>query len=122
MCPYYWRIFDPTQTKLAPSPAPHANRGHLPKITKVLDFQGTSYASDVYSFGIVVWEVFSRKLPWEDEACRRDIFIRVVFKEDRPEIPADCSADMTRVMNACWERVSHDRPSFREIMKWQQWE
>lgn len=91
-------------------------------LVKVLDSKGTSYASDVYSFGVVVWEVFSRKLPWADERCHRDIFVRVVFKEDRPEIPVESPVDMARIMKASWARVPQDRPTFSDIMKWQSWE
>eukprot|EP00904_Undaria_pinnatifida_P005783 jgi/Undpi1/2334/HiC_scaffold_13.g05717.m1 len=89
---------------------------------EVLDAKDISYASDVYSFGVVVWEIFSRKLPWADEACARDIFIRVVFKEDRPEISENSPADMTKVMNDSWAAMPRDRPTFSDIMKWQRWE
>lgn len=91
-------------------------------LSKVLDGKDISYKSDVYSFGVIVWEVFSRKLPWADEACARDIFVRVVFKEDRPEITEDSPADMVKVMNACWAAMSRDRPTFSDIMRWQRWE
>lgn len=112
----------PTLNTFRSSPVPHADPESISNLVKVLDSQGTSYASDVYSFGMVVWEVFSRKIPWEDEACHRDIFVRVVFKEDRPKIPSVSPADMARVMNASWSREPHDRPAFRDIMKWQSWE
>ncbi|CAM9578480.1 unnamed protein product [Laminaria digitata] len=89
---------------------------------EVLESKGTSFASDVYSFGIVMWEVLSRKLPWADEACPRDIYARVVFKGDRPEIPGGSPAEMARVMSACWAGVENVRPTFSDIMKWQDWE
>ena len=54
MFPYNCRIDNHAENKLQLSPAPHVNRGHLPRIINVLDFQGASYASDVYSFGMVV--------------------------------------------------------------------
>ena len=92
---------------------------YLPGHPKVLSAESTSFASDVYSFGVIVWEVISRKLPWADESCPRDIYIRVVFKEDRPEIPADSPADVTRIINACWASVPTKRPSFNDIMKMQ---
>ncbi|CAN0299937.1 unnamed protein product [Laminaria digitata] len=81
---------------------------------EVLDAKGTSYASDVYSFGVVVWEVLSRKLPWEDE-CLRNTFVRVVIKEQRPKIPADSPGDLVEIINACWESVPSNRPSFNDI-------
>ena len=82
----------------------------------MLDAQGTSYGSDVYSFGVVVWEVLSRKLPWADE-CLRNIYIRVMIKEDRLEIPLDAPADVANVMKACWAGVPKKRPTFNDISK-----
>ena len=76
----------------------------------------------MYSFGVLVWEVLCRKLPWADETCPRDIYIRVVLREDRPEIPVDSPADMTRVMNACWAGSPQDRPTFSDVTTWQSWE
>ncbi|CAN0524620.1 unnamed protein product, partial [Scytosiphon promiscuus] len=82
----------------------------------VLDTHDTSYASDVYSFGVVVWEVLSRSTPWADE-CRRNIYVRVVIKEQRPPIPAESPADLAKVANACWDGVPNNRPTFNDIMK-----
>lgn len=82
----------------------------------------TSYESDMYSFGVVVWEVFSRQTPWADETCKNDIFKRVVFKQQRLDIPADSPSDMERIMTTAWAVMPEDRPKFCDIMKWQGWE
>ncbi|CAN0485379.1 unnamed protein product, partial [Scytosiphon promiscuus] len=66
--------------------------------------------------GGVAWEVLSRKLPWEDE-CLRNIFVRVVIKEQRPEIPSGSSADLAKVINACWDCVPSNRPTFKDMIK-----
>lgn len=80
----------------------------------MLDAQGTSYESDVYSFGVVVWEVLSRQIPWADE-CLRNIYVRVMIKDDRLDIPSDAPTDMADIMKACWAGVSRDRPTFNDI-------
>lgn len=85
-------------------------------LAKVLDTDGTSYASDVYSFGVVVWEVLSREMPWAEE-CRRNIYVRVVIKKHRPEIPVDAPADLAKIINACWDCMPKRRPTFDDIMK-----
>lgn len=89
----------------------------LPRLIKVLDAKSTSYESDVFSFGVVVWEVLSRKTPWMDE-CLRNLYVRVVLKEDRLEIPVDSPADMAKVISACWAGVPKNRPSFDDITMW----
>lgn len=83
---------------------------------KVLEAGGSSFTSDVYSFGMVVWEIFSREVPWADEALSRDIYRRVVIKGDRPALPACTPADVADVMQACWDEVPAKRPSAEELM------
>eukprot|EP00904_Undaria_pinnatifida_P006344 jgi/Undpi1/283/HiC_scaffold_1.g00279.m1 len=83
---------------------------------EVLNAQGVSSASDVYSFGIVAWEVISMEIPWADEALPFDIFTRVVFKGDRPEIPADAPVDIKGVLRACWATAPEERPASAEIL------
>ncbi|CAM9259275.1 unnamed protein product, partial [Laminaria digitata] len=81
---------------------------------QVLDAKGTSYESDVYSFGVVVWEVLSRKIPWADE-CLRNIYVRVMIKDDRLDIPVDAPTDVANIIKACWAGVRKDRPTFDDI-------
>lgn len=83
----------------------------------MLGAAGSTYASDVYSFGVVVWEVLTRELPWASVTHPRDIFIRVVLNELRPEIPAGAPADMADVVRACWAGEPGARPTFAAVMK-----
>ncbi|CAM9481119.1 unnamed protein product, partial [Laminaria digitata] len=73
--------------------------------------------SDVYSFGIVVWEVLSRELPWATVMNPRDIYIRVVLNELRPTIPDDAPTDIADVARACWAGEAGDRPTFSAIVE-----
>ena len=82
----------------------------------MLNAGGISSASDVYSFGIVAWEVLSMETPWADEALPFDIYTRVVFKGDRPEIPAHAPVDITSVLRACWATEPEERPASAEIL------
>ncbi|CAM9480839.1 unnamed protein product, partial [Laminaria digitata] len=84
---------------------------------QVLDVKGSSYASDVYSFGIVAWEVLSMQVPWEDEAIPLNIYKRVVFKGERPTIPADAPADIATIVRDCWAGAPEDRPTSSEVMR-----
>lgn len=82
----------------------------------MLSATGCTYASDVYSFGIVAWEVISRELPWANMAHPRDVYIRVVLNELRPDIPADAPSDMAVMMRACWAAEPEARPTFSAVM------
>ena len=83
----------------------------------MLSGEGSSYASDVYSFGIVAWEVFSMKAPWADEALPIDIYRRVVFKGDRPVIPAEAPGDIADLLRACWAAPPQERPTSNDILE-----
>ena len=82
---------------------------------QVLEKQTTSKASDVFSFGIVVWEVLSRELPWADQAQPRDIYLRVVIHGDRPAIPADAPVDIAEILLGCWAQEPTERPTFQAL-------
>ena len=82
----------------------------------MLDVKGSSYASDVYSFGIVAWEVLSMQVPWAEEASPLDIYKRVVFKGERPTIPADAPPDIADIVRTCWAGVPEERPSASAVI------
>ena len=69
-----------------------------------------------------MWEIISGKLPWADEACPTDIYTRVVFKGDRPQIPCDSSAEMARVKSACWVGFPRFCPVLSDIVLWQNYQ
>ena len=85
--------------------------------SQVLHAAGSTYASDVYSFGIVVWEVLSREIPWATVTHPRDIYIRVVLNDLRPVIPDDAPTEIADVARACWVAEPRDRPTFVAIME-----
>ncbi|CAM9703174.1 unnamed protein product [Ectocarpus fasciculatus] len=60
------------------------------------------------SFGIVVWEVLSRELPWAGLAHPREVCVPAVSL--RPDIPVDTPADMANMMRACWAGEADARP------------
>eukprot|EP01119_Soliformovum_irregulare_P017787 TRINITY_DN533_c0_g2_i1.p1 TRINITY_DN533_c0_g2~~TRINITY_DN533_c0_g2_i1.p1 ORF type:complete len:456 (+),score=188.07 TRINITY_DN533_c0_g2_i1:3-1370(+) len=75
-----------------------------------------SSASDVWSFGIVLWEIFSY-------GARP--YLNLTNKEVTPFVlsggtetpPPRCSMKMAALMKKCWTRKSKERPSFLEIFE-----
>ena len=83
---------------------------------EILDAVGSTFKSDVYSFGIVIWEIFSREIPWST-LQPKDVYIRVVLKGLRPEIPKNVPGHFVKMMESCWKGEECDRPSFRSVME-----
>jgi serine/threonine protein kinase len=79
-------------------------------------------AVDVYSYGIMMWELATRKKPWVDELSDGTAFFRQLNRAlqtgRRPAIPDDVAAEhgeFVAVMQRCWASDPADRPSFAEV-------
>ncbi|XP_010536927.1 PREDICTED: uncharacterized protein LOC104811805 [Tarenaya hassleriana] len=69
---------------------------------------------DVYSFGIVMWELLTGEEPYADMHCA-SIIGGMVNNTLRPKIPAWCDPEWKALMESCWAFDPSERPSFSEI-------
>ncbi|CAL4902227.1 unnamed protein product [Urochloa decumbens] len=70
---------------------------------------------DVYSFGILLWELVTGSLPYEDMTPLQAAFA-VVNKNLRPVIPSSCPAAVKFLIEQCWSWSPDKRPEFRQIV------
>ena len=86
-------------------------------------FQGKfSTKSDVWSFGVTMWEImtFAREQPFErlsdDEVIENCTHY---FQNDAQDVtlsqPLYCPKEIYDMIRECWNRDEHLRPTFREI-------
>ncbi|XP_043643754.1 tyrosine-protein kinase Shark [Drosophila teissieri] len=70
-----------------------------------------SHASDVWSFGVTIWEMFSLGAPPYGEISNVDA-IKFVDSGERLPQPNLCPAYIYAVMQSCWKERPKDRPTF----------
>lgn len=87
--------------------------------------------SDIYSFGIILWELLTFKRPYnidsKDAAAPFRLALAIMEDDKRPEIPSDHSTfpgswdpaleSYIKLILHCWEKSPDDRPDFPFINK-----
>ena len=71
---------------------------------------------DVYSFGLILWEMLTGTIPYEDMNPIQAAFA-VVNKKLRPVIPPNCPPAMRALIEQCWSLQPDKRPDFWQIVK-----
>jgi len=83
---------------------------------EVLRNERYTESADVFSFGIVLWELVTREEPHHGVPPFQVVFA-VGTQGIRPAIPSSCPPDVTTLIEECWAESPDYRPNFAEIMK-----
>ncbi|KAJ0986426.1 hypothetical protein J5N97_004782 [Dioscorea zingiberensis] len=75
-----------------------------------------SHKVDVYSFGLLLWEMVTGTIPYQEMTPIQAAFA-VVDKNLRPVIPEDCPAALGCLIKKCWALQPEKRPEFWQIVK-----
>ncbi|KAK4858364.1 hypothetical protein QYF36_015267 [Acer negundo] len=71
---------------------------------------------DVYSFGLILWEMVAGAIPYEEMNPIQAAFA-VVNKNLRPAMPGDCPPAMGALIEQCWSLQPDKRPEFWHVVK-----
>lgn len=72
---------------------------------------------DVYSFGMVLWELWERKRPYEELPSRFDV-IDAIKAGNRPVISDNCPTGLMSLIQRCWQYDPTRRPKFSYIVRY----
>ena len=81
-----------------------------------MQHQEPTTASDVYSYGVILWELVARKQFFAEISFMTVLESKVIAGE-RPEIPVGCPLAYRQLIQACWAPNPTKRPSFQEIVE-----
>ncbi|XP_018344765.1 PREDICTED: mitogen-activated protein kinase kinase kinase 11-like isoform X2 [Trachymyrmex septentrionalis] len=83
-----------------------------PEVIKKSTF---SKASDVWSYGVLLWELLTGETPYKGIDALAVAYGVAVNKLTLP-IPSTCPQPWSLLMKACWASDSHARPGFMDIL------
>ena len=78
---------------------------------------GYGLSADVYSFSILLWELFALKKPFSKMKCASD-FIKTVFqKGERPTPGKNWQPEIKELLKDSWSSYPNGRPSMKDITR-----
>ncbi|XP_068662413.1 uncharacterized protein [Aristolochia californica] len=83
---------------------------------EVLRNEPSDEKSDIYSFGVILWELVTEKIPWENLNSMQ-VVGAVGFMNQRLEIPSDLDPQWASIIQSCWHIDPHSRPTFQELLE-----
>jgi tRNA A-37 threonylcarbamoyl transferase component Bud32 len=82
---------------------------------EVLRNEPSDEKCDVFSFGVILWELCTMQQPWGGMNPMQ-VVGAVGFQSRRLDIPDDIDPAVSDIIKQCWETEPKLRPSFAEIM------
>lgn len=75
-----------------------------------------NHKGDVYSFGMILWEILSMEKPFAG-MTREDFYQLVVHGGHRPDISKRIPDEVANLIQSCWSSDPSERPNFQDISK-----
>ncbi|CAG0912743.1 unnamed protein product [Notodromas monacha] len=83
---------------------------------EVIKYSTYSMASDVWSYGVVLWELLTGEIPYKGFDSLA-VAYKVAMNKVTLPIPKTCPEPWKKMMQDCWNTDTHKRPSFENILR-----
>jgi len=70
---------------------------------------------DVYSYGIVVWQMARDQVPYK-HLNKADFMTKVALQGERPKPDKSWPSAFTNLLESCWHANPHRRPKFKDVV------
>lgn len=71
--------------------------------TEAIVNKAYSEASDAWSFGVLLWELVTGRMPWEEDDALQ-VAVKVGKESQTLPPPPDCDEVLAELMAQCWEQ------------------
>ncbi|KAK4530434.1 hypothetical protein CCYA_CCYA04G1291 [Cyanidiococcus yangmingshanensis] len=72
--------------------------------------------ADVFSFGVLLWELLAEELPYQGMEPMR-VIAAVLHMNERPPLNRHWHPDLVQLLRECWDRNPSKRPTFQALVK-----
>jgi serine/threonine protein kinase len=83
-----------------------------PEVASILSY---NHKVDVYSYGIILWQMASNKVPF-DGLNRAEFLQRVAQGNERPPLSSSWPVGFRNLLEKCWHPNAIERPNFDEVL------
>ena len=82
---------------------------------ELLLMEDYDYRADIYSYGVILWEIETREKPFND-LMPQQIMMKAIQKMKQEEIPKETPQGLAKIISQCWSHRQEDRPELNQVI------
>ncbi|CAG8576426.1 11066_t:CDS:2 [Acaulospora morrowiae] len=86
-----------------------------PQVLEILLSIGHKKSSDIYSLGVLLWEISSGRVPFESEEMDNNDLIKEIVKGRRETVEPGTPRGYVKIYRECWHYDDAKRPTIEQV-------